>query len=452
VVPASFQAVQAQQTTSTSDDYEECVAIIERFQVNGLIPSFVDAEEQCASRLPSVQQADTSTEADESGTVDDKGFILFTPPGAPDISQTHFKGANWLRFNDDTEDTNYRTQNIGWDLEYWIDMGVVAQGVIDLNNSEGVQTVIRLDGGLPEGLTPDEYADCSQIEIQTWMDNLDAQYQAVVNNVSANQNAVPIFILNNEPNHINPLTGHSDEGFPLTGQQYADLYNCYYERWRVEDNNPHYLFAAGPGQWGPEFIPAETPEQLNDPNYCGGCHNGWWTFLPELLAPGVLDGADGFAMHTYGYEQNGDPNGGNLFRPWTNAMVPQVNGNPTTVDRPILITEFNPGVIAGQDANSPPPPNTPTNWQNWFDSTYCWMNEHSPQIRGALYFVDEQNHGRGENDTGGDWWESSLRNHDDRRQNWLNTGEDNFDCSPFTFISNSYSKSLIQKYYGKSVI
>ncbi|NIR95313.1 MAG: hypothetical protein GWO08_17160, partial [Gammaproteobacteria bacterium] len=357
-------------------------------------------------------------------------------PPPPSLPNANFKGAGWLRFLDDLESglssVDYSENGVGWNLEYWHNVEDLASSLVELRDTERVYTIIRLDKKLPshDVLPLDQYSNCQHPEMIKWMtsdEGLDHQYKKVVDNpiikeASKDDNPVtPIFILNNEPNHIDPVSGRHDEGFPLTAVQYANLYNCYYQHWRVEKNYPHYLFVAGPGQWGPVY----------DPDVPGsGFSSGWRTFLPEMFATGVLDGADGFAMHVYGYYQEagctpspgnecGDPEGTTLFKPWTDLIMDSVTGNSTTKNKPIIITEYNPGVNPNEDTKPPPLIEGIDTWQNWFDRTYCWMYYGNwPQMRGALYFVDDEDHNR-DQFWDSDWWESSLDNHEDRRQHWL---------------------------------
>jgi len=142
--------------------------------------------------------------------------------------------------------------------------------------------------------------------------------------------------------------------------------------------------------------------------------------------PSPLDDADGFAMHVYGYyaelcpngqggyipnTQCGDPQGA-LFQNWFNETMTRTQSHPVTGQRPILITEYNPGAAVNPIIVNQPP----NGWQDWFDQTCTWMSGQGAQLRGVLYFVDEEDYIRNVDFDGydgrdlGDWWAVSLNN------------------------------------------
>lgn len=365
-----------------------------------------------------------------NANVPDQNFVAVSAP-PPVIPASHgFKGAGWLRYDDGSEDTNYVDNNIGWNVERSEDILVVRSDtdplrdlptqIEILSNSdpggENVDTLVRIDTpdatgpirlrGLDHGST--EYQsnlnelnqlmaseDCSGIE--DWMEDLDQFYLQVIGLVPS----VDKFIFANEPNH------HRDE-WDYTAEQYAFVYNCYYTRWLEHEfeegvgRRPHALYVAGPGQ---------------EPGRAG---YQWEDFLPELF--NNLDRADGFTMHVYGYDEDGDPTGNTLFKLWLNSIMSNMDNHAIADDKPLIITEYNPGAVVGSV-------NTPSNgWTDWLERTYCWalaaqQTYPDVRLRGFIYFVDEPDQWRN-HDSNGAWYPVSLFSDNNRRQVWLNLDND----------------------------
>jgi hypothetical protein len=201
----------------------------------------------------------------------------------------------------------------------------------------------------------------------------------------SDKDAMPVFILGNEPN--------LDWG--LTGKQYAHAYNCYYWRWRWEGKRPHALYAAGPGGGG-----VQDKEQF---------------YIEMFSVDGGILRADGFALHAYGYNSVDDPDG-NGFRGWYEDELDKMNQNPNLKGTTVMITEYNPGVPAVRATPFPPPNNE---WANWFNTTYGWVHSRRPQMRALLYFVDDEDADRGRENQQADWWNASLAAHPTWRAYWL---------------------------------
>lgn len=368
-----------------------------------------------------------------NGDVTDQDFVA----SIEDPTSSRFKGANWL----DLDDTGYPGSNVGWNLELSDTMEDFVENDPDpdhpngndidtLFNDQSVHTIVRLELDPPPANL--RSGDCQNL-IDNWVIsgvNADRQYEIMVNRISENSDAIPIFVLDNEPN--------LDWG--VTAEEYAHIYNCYYQYWRLERNYPHRLFVAGPGDGG-------------------GMYD---EFYQQLLNIGseTITYADGFALHAYGYCEDCAPEDGrdgprdyltpaenpygddwiSGFSYWVDGWNNAVSNRPDLQDRPVIITEYNPGA---QVRNG----NTLTNtirrdtngemWEDWFDKTYCWAQRIDPLI-GLLYFVDEGHHSRiaDASRPGHDWEEVSLEiRPDTARDAWLHY-DLNQDCHVTLFTSS----------------
>jgi hypothetical protein len=414
----------------------------------------------------------------------DGGTTEVTRMPIPDPPTTGFKGANWLRYADPTDPlgtgTDYQEMNIGWNLETaesididpsWYDLlgddgraANLAQEVADFRNLRNVYTIIRLQTPPPADPTSqgphydghNRERTCD--DLNGWMEQLDAEVDSIINHPAfreATPRPIQIFVLGNEPNHF------KDE-WNYFGSEYAHLYNCYYQHWiereELRDNNGsrlYALYAAGPGMKGPcekvldhldetgHPVWARDPANPNEflyQNCTGNDTEGYIAFYEEMLITGrthpsqtkiIIDNADGFAIHAYGYD-----NLGTDFNAWLSNGIDRIRTWQTNQglvdDVPIIVTEYNPGA-------TPTKVNPPAvNWQDWFNRTYCWTKAYGDQVKGLLYFVDEPDHWRHNEDnlTGLSpetteqlrnlvWWSVSLRNPDldpNRRTYWLNVG------------------------------
>jgi hypothetical protein len=403
-----------------------------------------------------IEQGDETQEADNT-------IVYFLPPD-PIPAEHAFKGAGWLRYVDESDPvgtgTDYSNRGIGWNVETVEDIRGIPNvaGEIERFAVSGVEvdTIVRLDdhdrndgdhdAGDPDSKAPLDHgtlesaiAQGNCTPLNAWMERIDEEYEFVRDNVPS----VRFLILGNEPNHMTDEWNYSAE-------QYAFVYNCYYQHWLksyfepgVERRPPHALFVAGPG---------------HEP----GRPNQWDIFLPSLFEH--LTDADGFTMHVYGYsvqecrdESNrpllgtdcgGDQDGNALFKMWLDSIMSHMSMEKWR-DKPLIITEYNPG--AGTETIIDPVTQEPTRervpyvnvppygWADWFDRTYCWSwsaqeNYPNVQLRGLIYYVDEQDSWRNESpwDINGAlmaWWPVSLRSDgianssvrdDTRRQAWLN--------------------------------
>ncbi len=373
--------------------------------------------------------------------VPDQNFVVVPPPPPP-VLNVGFKGAGWLRFMEEV-DTDYENNGVGWNvdmIDHIIPENSNLPAEIENFADAGVETIVRLDipgnavGPIQlRGVNAAQYAtnqnrlnqiiaagDCAAPEITNWMENLDTFYtRFLVNGDPALAPSVTYFILGNEPNHISAEWNY-------TAEQYAFVYNCYYHHWLNAhfepggERRPHALLVAGPG---------------HEP----GRPNQWDVFLPELF--NSINDSDGFAMHVYGYYDNGgdtdDADGNDLFKRWLDMTMS--NMQTRAVDKPLIITEYNPGADI-RVVNAPP-----HGWEDWFDRTYCWVesaqnNYPTVDLLGLIYYVDEpdaerHNDPRDENGQLRPWWPVSLRSDgisgsavedDARRQAWLLLDE-NFD-------------------------
>jgi hypothetical protein len=341
-------------------------------------------------------------------------FVVTFPPSPPLPEPYRFKGANWLLLENYTDE-----DGVGWNLDLSGDiLGDrdfpseldIAANVHNLYARSGVGTIVRLgrwgdNDPVKPGFTYTEALSypCTHPTIVNWMDEVDVYYHNVITlydryNDYSNPGAIPIFVLGNEPNH--PVE------WGYTGEAYAHLYNCYYYRWRVEENRPHGLYVAGPGHFGLE-------------GYYGNFYRG---LLPNLA------GADGFAIHTYGYFDTSlrdgappDPTGAE-FRKWLNEAIDAIGARRDLKNRPVIITEYNPGadMLPGENQARC---NQPNNWENWFNQTYCWardgFEDAGLNIQGLLFYVDGMNPERNTRDT--QWQCTALERDLDKRLLWRNT-------------------------------
>lgn len=398
----------------------------------------------CIQYIPLVQ-----TVVVEEEDVEEVNFID-TAGELPDITppETGFKGAGWLRFSD-----NYSGTNVGWNIEVSdqvadpVNGQTIGKHVVTLKQSKNIYTIYRLKTRRPDADKNQVFKDklnCNGDFFQKWMEELDIQRANILEQITGDISAVPVFILGNEPNHFGDEWNYS-------ASEYARLYNCYYQRWvkrDLEDNNDsraYALYVAGPGQVGPCEI--ATDENGNEIRENGRPVPKWETcgnyssFYQELLSSGspTIVNTDGFALHAYGYYVKGfnggtdipDPNkpNNNGFVDWLNAGLDPIRQHETLKNKPIIITEYNPGAES-HNLNEI----KDGNWQAWFEKTLCWVQQRNQnqQIKGLLYFVDEQDQWR---DLPSDpkfteraWWKVALRQKDDndqqekgnRRTHWLN--------------------------------
>lgn len=378
---------------------------------------------------------------------------------------------------------DYGNKGIGWNLEMGSDVSQypnIRNGIITLSDgaenipAQNIRTILRLSIRLPRA--SEDPADpnnpnspnrilraCEHPDIQRWMVETDWQYYRILEQMRDRPGVAPIFILNNEPNHNAPENGQpasSDPTCPggcvegevaLTAREYGHLYNCYYKyRWTnpdavliegdntitLPDQRP-LLFAAGPGHWGP------------------GNWQSWETIVSDWFAPGIFDEVDGYAMHVYGYKQPDDTNPDNSeLKRWLDLTMREINEMAAPLNtRPVIITEYNPGVN-DRDKDAHPPAQ---GWEDWFNRTYCWAAGYQ-QLRGLLYFIDEEDQFRDQhvgNET--TWWASSLDKFDgtqqgnddpneaepNRRQLWLDTPNKTAPCSPRSYAPPQKPKSYV---------
>jgi hypothetical protein len=413
--------------------------------------------------IPSFRTAILSTD-DSAGN----DFILLTAPVIT-LPTTGFKGANWLRYDDQTDQTLYKEKNVGWNLDAawtididnmppdeWVRVRDLGQQIVNFSDPNvNVFTIVRLGkkDDLPRNPDPDYYVDkpCNDKDIQGWMKTMDTQYEDVILRNSAIASAttkpVRIFILGNEPNHNN------DE-WNISGAAYAHLYNCYYTRWKGKEEGyspkSELLYVAGPGQ--------------NGPCYNETCKN-WTHFYEEMLIPKaispteVISDTDGFAIHAYGYYTPADEDGNASwgFRDWL-TRTNTINSQPTLKQKPIIVTEYNPGIETHVNPHVIHVP--PGDWEDWFTKTYCWTKskdiDPNGQIIGLLYFTDEGDYTRSLEE-GKEWYGTSLRNTtppddiqrdkhwENRRIFWLDVSEQ--DCyskppgDPSPLIGNALTQS-----------
>jgi hypothetical protein len=396
--------------------------------------TFVDA----ANPNQSTIQVQIS-EMDASG----KNFIAVYE--APQLPDRRFKGAGWLAYIDDTDPlgtgTNYWDTGIGWNVERIEDIGVgnpVPFERVNTFSENGVDTIVRLDdpqrhnrppgqrGPFPsEGHGIDLNGSCDQID-EAWLARVDHIYTSTISADTGHM--LKRFVLANEPNH------HTDE-WDFSVDEYTFVYNCYYDRWiehELEPGRPgvrqglHALYVAGPG---------------HEP---GGV-NSWETYYP-----GIFDNiprADGFTMHVYGYYDGPDSEGDTVFNPWLDTfMAGMANWNQTRgKQKPLIITEYNPGAVCG-DVNEPPGGDNNAGWDDWFRQTYCWVRAAQTtypdaQLKGLIYFVDEPSQERGPDAC---WNPVSLRQPDNpestRRQSWLNLNDST--CANARNQSQGFSGAL----------
>ncbi len=359
-----------------------------------------------------------------------------------------------MRFDDDTDATDYADDNIHWNVELSEDIIEQADLPAQINTfsnpppeGENVDTLIRLDdlerhvrdvvvnpprnvvvndrGPLPfnSPLWPNVLAqnDCSVIE--DWMARVDQHYEDVIRLVPS----VDKFILANEPNHA------TDE-WNYTAEQYAFVFNCYYTRWLEHEfeegvgRRPHALYVAGPGQ------------------EAGRIDYQWEDFLPDEF--NNIDRTDGFAMHVYGYAAGaGDVDGNSLFKQWLDRTMAYMNNYSTGL--PLIISEYNPGATPGSV-------NEPANWEEWFERTYCWtlsarQTYPNVQLRGLIYYVDEPSPSR---DADPQWDPVSLRRDEtNRRQVWLNLDNDftGFGFAPSQIIIIGIGVLMAQEHPCKTI-
>jgi hypothetical protein len=275
--------------------------------------------------------------------------------------------------------------------------------------SRGVQTIVRLHVGPPIRNPVADFLNIPCADFNNWMiGTVDDHYTKVMNAIGATSGSVPIFVLDNEPN--------LDWGY--TAEQYAHVFNCYYKHWR-ELGRAQWLFVAGPGDANSTFD----------------------EFYQELLNTGdeTIADTDGFAIHAYGYCQDcnrhtplvDDPdyavvNGiwESKFSEWVFAWNNAIQNRPDLQNRPVIITEYNPGAedqLAGETLvntirRDDEPPHEEL-WQDWFDKTYCWAGRIGT-LRGLLYFVDEGAPGRNAATTD-TWYPVSLESNPMARAAWL---------------------------------
>lgn len=334
-----------------------------------------------------------------------------TPPPDP-ITTSGFKGANWLDLDLTNPNNNYGARNIGWNLELsphiYDEAGDPTGAQINDLYSEDVQTIVRLHVGPPIRNPGADFLTIPCDDFNNWMiGTVDDHYTRVINTIGETSGSVPVFILDNEPN--------LDWGY--TAEQYAHVFNCYYQHWR-EEGREQWLFVAGPGDANGAFV----------------------QFYQDLLNTGAetIAATDGFALHAYGYCQDCNRHteveesdyavrdevwesrfSDQWIAGWNNAIA----NRPDLRNRPVIITEYNSG------AEDQPTDATLVNtirrdpetqqelWQDWFDKTYCWARRINT-LRGLLYFVDEGAPGRNATTTD-DWYPVSLESNPTARAAWL---------------------------------
>lgn len=357
-------------------------------------------------------------------------------------------------------DTNYLDDIVGWNLETagridvaGNDDAVPGLGVqiAEFHRQQNVYTIIRLETPPPD---EDDFRDasgnvdlsCSGNYMQAWMGLLDTEYEEITTHPSIDvaPSPVPIFVLGNEPNHW-------DDEWNYSGSQYAHLYNCYYQRWRGfeagYESRDEALYIAGPGQVGP----------CDDSgNNCGDFDS----FYEEMLLNGTetINFADGFAIHAYGYfpsqpcldrpNETCDDTNGDFFQAWLREGITTITsrqGDGTEVgNKPIIVTEYNPGALSNRVHTIP-------DWQDWFNRTYCWVQQYGDQVRGLLYFVDEMNPQRDNADQ--QWFPVSLESDPLRRKYWREVGTANqegntYDPNNNCALQQNYSPSESQILYA----
>jgi uncharacterized repeat protein (TIGR01451 family) len=344
-------------------------------------------------------------------------FTTDTPPPPPPPPVTGLRtGANFLRFPPAPE-TSYENTNIRWNLDLsdriFLNQNVDGTdmfGGINALAQQGVWTVVRLKVGRPVYATGFNHTNDPNCEgLRNW---IETQVEEQYNNANRGTQT-PIFILDNEPNHLSE--------WHISAAEYAHAYNCYHQYWRVEQNRPQALYVAGPAQG------VQTGEV------------GWEQYLRDLLYPTTgerIEFADGFAMHVYGHSPGGDgPEQRTFFNRWLTTTMSQITGRSDTDlhERPVIFSEYNPGAVE-EFVHHPH-----DSWADWFNITYCWMQQsdrkYTPGIIGLLYFVDDEERNPTQQGTDSPWWEVSLENDTDfndsritledwqqRRDHWLTLG------------------------------
>jgi hypothetical protein len=347
-----------------------------------------------------------------------------SPPPDP-ITTSGFKGANWLNLDLTIPENNYSVRNIGWNLELSPDIyraGDPTGAQINDLYRRDVQTIVRLHVGPPIQNPGADFLNILCDDFNNWMINtVDDHYTKVINAIGEASGSSPIFILDNEPN--------LDWGY--TAEQYAHVFNCYYQHWRAL-GRAQWLFAAGPGDAGGAFV----------------------QFYQELLNTGeeTITDTDGFAIHAYGYCQDCNvrdtPNvddtdyairnglwESRFSDAWIDGWKDAIANRPDLQNRAVIITEYNPGrqkdeqnheiIYVNTIRRDDEPPHEEL-WQDWFDKTTCWAREINT-LRGLLYFVDEGAPGRNAPTTD-DWYEGSLQSNPAARSAWL-AASPNPDCN-----------------------
>jgi hypothetical protein len=307
------------------------------------------------------------------------------------------KGANWLRTNHDysTGVPSTDPRRIGWNLEFARDVPDMAGWTANYNSlwsQYGIRTMFRIGYEAKPTATEKTLLNATTFGgcagINTLMTALDTEAGKASN---ANPAAIGGYLLGNEPN----LAGE----WGIGGRAYGRVYKCYMARWDASPLAGRNLLAAGPG----------------------GCLDGTCaTFYSEMfneMGPTV----DGFAIHAYGKT---DADFNQDFTWQVNAI--NNAGNASARYKPVYITEFNAGAVAGSDL-----PVQPT--AAYFNGVLSRVRDFNAitggQIKAVLYFVDSPSTWiRGgqqcapavQPGTDG-WWKSSLCYNGNWRQYWLNS-------------------------------
>jgi hypothetical protein len=325
-------------------------------------------------------------------------FVLLALGAVPSQAQVGVKGANFLRFDDQSTDNLYGTysandpRDVFWNLEMAVDIGSFPGQVVNLKNKYGIKTLVRLGYGLQlstaelQALSEAPNFGCPQIS--GFMGRLDSD----ANNAGGALSAVSGFILGNEAN----LPGE----WGLGGMAYGLVYKCYMQHWKTNPSLASYpLLFAGPGN-------------------CGGYNCP--SFYGQALVQIGTSAVDGFAIHAYGQTPA-------AFSSDFQAQTTPINQYKPGA--PVYITEYNPGATSGQ-------PLLPDPDAAYFDGCHAAVaaynadSNHADQIRALLYFVDSPDSwtrsgklcAPAATPPTTDWWPTSLCGNSARRSAWYNSG------------------------------